>query len=312
MSSAPKCDEGAPRQFWGKYRGTVLENFDPLGCGRIQVDVPALKGLGLSLEMSWAMPCVPYAGKQVGFAFTPPIGANIWVEFEGGDPTHPIWVGCFWTEGQRPVMANDPLIQVLKTQGLTLVINDTPAAGSVVLTVAEPSVEVPVTITIDAQGLQIQTAETLMSLSPEFISARLPPTSATITEEGVTVQTEGTVAVTAPETTVEGDVAITGAVEIEGDVAITGAVEIEGDVAITGAVEIEGDVEITGATEILGDLEVTGATEMIGDLDVIGAVEIVGDGALVGALEVAGDIAVAGAVEVGGVVMAALCEVTIP
>jgi hypothetical protein len=32
----------------------------------------------------------------------------------------------------------------------------------------------------------------------------------------------------------------------------------------------------------------------------------------VGALEVAGDIAVAGAVEVGGVVMAALCEVTIP
>ncbi len=300
------------RQFWGKYRGTVLDNVDPMEMGRLLVDVPALVGLGISLELSWALPCVPYAGPQVGFAFTPPIGANIWVEFEGGDPTHPIWAGCFWAELERPVVAADPLLYAIKTDGFTLLINDTPGEGGAIVTVTEPSVEVPVVITIDAEGLQAETAEAVITMSPEEISAALPPTSATITEEGVVVETEGEINVTSPTTTVEGDVEITGAVEIEGDVEITGAVEIEGDVEITGAVEVEGDVEITGAVEVEGDVSIVGATEIVGDLSVVGAVDVAGDGAMAGALEVAGDIAVAGAVEVAGVVVAALCEVTIP
>ena len=37
----------------------------------------------------------------------PRIGANVWVEFERGDPDKPIWVGCWWGEGQIPVMAEE-------------------------------------------------------------------------------------------------------------------------------------------------------------------------------------------------------------
>jgi hypothetical protein len=85
MSSATK--------FYGKYRGTVLNNVDPMMIGRVQVQCAEVLGLGIS---SWAMPCVPVAGKHSGSFFVPEIGAGVWVEFEHGDPDYPIWTGCFW------------------------------------------------------------------------------------------------------------------------------------------------------------------------------------------------------------------------
>jgi hypothetical protein len=42
------------------------------------------------------MPCVPIAGKQEGIYAVPQIGSGVWIEFEGGDPDKPIWVGGFW------------------------------------------------------------------------------------------------------------------------------------------------------------------------------------------------------------------------
>jgi uncharacterized protein involved in type VI secretion and phage assembly len=81
------------KKFYGKYRGTVLQNQDPQQIGRIQVIVPDVSAL---LPTSWAMPCVPIAGKQAGSYFVPQIGSGVWVEFEQGDPDYPIWVGCYW------------------------------------------------------------------------------------------------------------------------------------------------------------------------------------------------------------------------
>ena len=67
--------------------------------GRVQVAVPAVLGSG---RLSWAEACVPYAGDQVGLFAVPPVGANVWVEFEAGDPDHPILAGCFWGAGSGP------------------------------------------------------------------------------------------------------------------------------------------------------------------------------------------------------------------
>jgi hypothetical protein len=64
-----------PRQFFGKYRGSVANNIDPQMMGRIQVSVPAVLGEG---SLSWAMPCAPYAGPGVGFFAIPPNGARVW------------------------------------------------------------------------------------------------------------------------------------------------------------------------------------------------------------------------------------------
>lgn len=69
------------RQFLGKHRGKVENNVDPLQLGRVQVSVPAVLGDG---RLSWAMPCVPYAGSGVGLFAVAPVGANVWVEFEQG------------------------------------------------------------------------------------------------------------------------------------------------------------------------------------------------------------------------------------
>jgi hypothetical protein len=81
------------KKFFGKYRGTVVNNIDPEQRGRILAIVPAVSGVALT---SWAMPCVPIAGKQEGIFVVPQIGAGVWMEFEEGDPDKPIWVGGFW------------------------------------------------------------------------------------------------------------------------------------------------------------------------------------------------------------------------
>jgi len=140
-------------KFLGKFRGTVTQNIDPMMRGRLMVIVPDVLG---PVPSSWAEPCVPLAGPTgppMGVYMVPPIGAGVWVEFEQGDPTHPIWVGCRWgaqsdvpplahaglpispnivlqTAGQNSLVISDlpgPTggIMLKSTTGATLIVNDT-------------------------------------------------------------------------------------------------------------------------------------------------------------------------------------------
>jgi hypothetical protein len=94
------------KKFFGKYRGTVINNIDPEQIGRILAIVPAVSNV---VPTSWAMPCVPFAGKAEGFFAVPQIGSGVWMEFEGGDPDKPIWVGGFWgVFAEVPVLAQVP------------------------------------------------------------------------------------------------------------------------------------------------------------------------------------------------------------
>lgn len=91
------------QKYYGKYRGTVIQNVDPEQRGRIQAMVPDVSGL---IPSTWAMPCVPIAGKQSGSYFVPQIGAGVWIEFEQGDPDYPVWTGCFWgSAAEVPALA---------------------------------------------------------------------------------------------------------------------------------------------------------------------------------------------------------------
>ncbi|HLM87175.1 MAG TPA: phage baseplate assembly protein V [Solirubrobacteraceae bacterium] len=102
-SSAALSDPDAVgvKRHYGKFRGTVIDNTDPYGQGRLLVSVP---GIVLS---NWAMPCVPVTDLMMGTYVRPRIGANVWVEFERGDPNQPIWVGCWWGEQlEVPPMAS--------------------------------------------------------------------------------------------------------------------------------------------------------------------------------------------------------------
>ncbi len=86
-------DTPALKRFYGKYRGTVVNNIDPMQIGRIQAIVPDVSGV---IPTSWAMPCLPSAGINTGVFTVPQIGAGVWMEFEHGDPDYPIWVGGYW------------------------------------------------------------------------------------------------------------------------------------------------------------------------------------------------------------------------
>ncbi len=96
-------NESTDRKYYGKHRGLVINNIDPMQKARLLVQVPDVIGLGIS---SWAMPCVPIAGPQMGSFVVPLIGALVWVEFEGGNPDYPIWTGCFWgSAAEVPALA---------------------------------------------------------------------------------------------------------------------------------------------------------------------------------------------------------------
>jgi hypothetical protein len=87
-----------PKQYFGKYRGIVLESIDPLLLGRILPQVPAIPAV-----LGWAMPCLPYV-KTPGTLAIPPVGTEVWIEFEQGNPDYPIWSGCFWSPGHPPLL----------------------------------------------------------------------------------------------------------------------------------------------------------------------------------------------------------------
>lgn len=115
-------------RHYGKYRGIVKSNDDPRKLGRIRAIVPEVLG---DVVSGWALPCTPYAGDGAGQCTIPSIDAGVWIEFEAGDVSRPIWSGCWWGDGQLPVPQKDaepkeiPSFKVLKTPSHTIILDDT-------------------------------------------------------------------------------------------------------------------------------------------------------------------------------------------
>ena len=152
MSATPET-AGSRTRFYGKYRGLVADNADPLGLGRLRADVPAVLG---DVTSGWALPCLPYTGDGCGFHVVPPAGAGVWVEFEGGDPDYPVWTGGWWGDGQVPAEETgkpaQPALKLLRSeQGLLVALDDddqtiavSDADGANLLTIAVANGEVRV------------------------------------------------------------------------------------------------------------------------------------------------------------------------
>ncbi|MFD6176220.1 MULTISPECIES: phage baseplate assembly protein V [unclassified Isoptericola] len=155
------------RRFYGKYRGKVENTLDPLQLGRVQVSCPAVLGEG---TLSWALPCTPYAGNQVGLFLVPPVGAHVWVEFEGGDPYQPIVGGCFWGTGEVPASPAVEQVKLLRTDAITLRLSDVPGGGGVTVQVGSPAVAVPVDIKATSTGVEISMGKNKIALTAASVS----------------------------------------------------------------------------------------------------------------------------------------------
>lgn len=80
-------EQGKPR-YYGAYRGVVYSNQDPLSRGRLRIKVPQVLA---DEPTQWAWPVDDSVLRQ-----SPPlVGQGVWVSFEGGDPSYPIWQGIF-------------------------------------------------------------------------------------------------------------------------------------------------------------------------------------------------------------------------
>jgi uncharacterized protein involved in type VI secretion and phage assembly len=121
-------------RFYGKFRGVVSDNQDPMMIGRVKARVPEVTG---DEETGWAMPCAPFGGSGMGFFAIPDTGAGVWIEFERGDPDYPIWAGCwFGSVADLPSDLLAPPYQktMIKTKGGNIVtLDDTPGVGGITL-----------------------------------------------------------------------------------------------------------------------------------------------------------------------------------
>jgi len=145
-------------RFYGKYRG-VVSDVDAGTC-RIKATVPSVYG---DTESGWCMPCVPYAGPNVGIAFLPEVGSAVWIEFEGGDVSYPIWTGCFWREGEVPSDVDAAVKVIATASALEIKIDDDQGA----MTVTDSNGN---TVTLDSSGISLANGGQEVAISTSSVS----------------------------------------------------------------------------------------------------------------------------------------------
>jgi uncharacterized protein involved in type VI secretion and phage assembly len=146
-------------RYYGKYTAFVNDNSDPENRGRLRLQVPSVLG---SVISGWALPCTPFGGVAgQGIFFVPDVGAGVWVEFEGGDPDYPIWVGTFWskpggtTEVPKPADSQSPpTSKIIATKNHTIELADADGSEAIKVTDSKNNN----VIVLDSNGISIQDA----------------------------------------------------------------------------------------------------------------------------------------------------------
>lgn len=144
-------------RFYGKYRGSVTDvDADTL---RIKAKCPSVLG---EQTTGWCMPCVPYAGDTVGFAFLPEVGSGVWIEFEGGDVSYPIWTGCYWRAGELPEDAAPAVKTIVTKAGHKILLDDD--GGTITISDSNEN-----KITLDSAGLTLERGSQKVEISDSAV-----------------------------------------------------------------------------------------------------------------------------------------------
>jgi len=136
-------------RFFGKYRGVVADV--DAKTMRIKATVPAVLA---DQPTGWCRACTPYAGDGQGFAFLPDIGTGVWIEFEGGDVSYPIWTGCYWRDGETPSEAKAAVRVIVTRSGHTILFDDD--ATSITISDANGN-----KVTLTSDGIKLDRSSTI-------------------------------------------------------------------------------------------------------------------------------------------------------
>lgn len=149
-------------RHYGKYRGQVTDLQDPRKLGRLRARVPEILP---DQDTGWAVPAVPYSGDGVGLFAIPPVGAGVWIEFEAGDISRPIWSGCWWSQNQVPNQATPDMKVIKTTSGHTITLDDTSGSEKVVITDKNGS-----KIVMDQSGVEISSGGHSVKMTQTSVS----------------------------------------------------------------------------------------------------------------------------------------------
>ena len=150
--------ERVRNRFYGKYRGTVTDI--DASTLRIKATVPSVLG---TQPTGWAMPCVPYAGDNVGIAFLPEQGSGVWIEFEGGDVSYPIWVGGYWRDGEVPPDVGAAVKVIVTKAPVELKFDDDQES----LTITDSNGN---TVSLDSSGITLSRGGSTVAVSDSSVS----------------------------------------------------------------------------------------------------------------------------------------------
>jgi uncharacterized protein involved in type VI secretion and phage assembly len=81
------------QKFLGNYRGVVEADNDPYNSGRVRIRVFGVFDDILTENLPWAIMSDPFMGGISGWGgfIVPDVGSHVWVFFEAGDPTQPVY-----------------------------------------------------------------------------------------------------------------------------------------------------------------------------------------------------------------------------
>jgi hypothetical protein len=110
--------------YFGIYAGVVTANGG--GEGVLEVQVPALFPGG---EKVVARPALAY-----GVLFLPENGSKVWVQFEGGEPTLPVWTGVHQRDKEWDTTPAPPAARVLRSlSDQRVVLDDTSGSEGIAI-----------------------------------------------------------------------------------------------------------------------------------------------------------------------------------
>jgi uncharacterized protein involved in type VI secretion and phage assembly len=156
-------------RYFGKYRGIVQKVEKPgdegyLGLGRIIAKVPSVYE---DENSPWALPSVPFAGKDHGLVVLPEEGDGVWIEFEGGNPSCPIWTGCWWAKDEMPAPGGETT-RILATSGGFKVVLDDKGKKLQLLVTENDTIKSEITMT--SSDITLKTGETQIVLSASGVN----------------------------------------------------------------------------------------------------------------------------------------------
>lgn len=168
-------------QYFGKYSAVVKDNSDAQKLGTVKVSVPTLFPENELMDARAALP--------FGWFFIPENEAPVWVEFEGGDSTLPLWTGMQSLSGKYPseLDLDPPQKRALKTAAGHLILFDDKSGEELIRIVeAVHSHE----IVLDQNGIKVTDGvnnQTLTFDSSGVKASLQSGASVTITSSGITV-----------------------------------------------------------------------------------------------------------------------------